>query len=316
MNNKIRKTHKRKFIEYRYIIYLVVLISLLQFWTLKTYFQEIEIKIPEDLFKAPVEFPITELTLEESYKQSELFYSKTAEGQDVLAEENLEGHDQEQTFNSDQMIIEDNTTSIKASDIQDNKYTNGIEGITLSEIQKKIVLRALEMLDENIEYKYKYYPETGYPTENAGISTDVIAIVLRDCGYDLMELIYKDMSEHKEAYPMDIKGSDNINKYMDFRHVFFQETFFSRHALELPKKYIPGDENNNIQWQPGDIVFFQIDKDNPHKDLAGIISPHKNEDGIPLVIMNSKELGKVSEADVLLEYDIKGHYRYPYPEVE
>ena len=56
----------------------------------------------------------------------------------------------------------------------------------------------MELLDEDIEYKYQYYPDTGYPNGKYWISTDVISIVLRDSGYDLMELVYKDMSEHPD----------------------------------------------------------------------------------------------------------------------
>ncbi len=126
-----------------------------------------------------------------------------------------------------------------------------------------------------------------------------------------MELIYKDMSEHKDDYPMDIKGRKQAIKYIDFRDVFFQEQFFRRHALELPLEFEVDDPNNIILWQAGDILYFQFDPDNPYKDLGGFVSPHKNEDGIPLVIMISAEFGGISEVDVLKEYDIVGHFRYP-----
>ena len=90
-----------------------------------------------------------------------------------------------------------------------------------------------------------------------------------------MELIFKDMSEHKEDYPMDIKGRNEAIKYIDFRDVFFQEQFFRRHALELPLEFNPDDPNNTILWQPGDILYFQFDPDNPYKDLGGFVSPTK-----------------------------------------
>ena len=65
------------------------------------------------------------------------------------------------------------------------------------------------------------------------ISTDVVSVVLKDCGYDLMELVYDDMSKHIDAYPMNIKGSKNPDKKTDFRVVYFQQKFFQRNALEL-----------------------------------------------------------------------------------
>ncbi len=111
---------------------------------------------------------------------------------------------------------------------------------------------------------------------------------------------------------MDIKGRKTSIKHIDFRDVFFQEKFFNRNALTtLPHEYDKDDVDNSLLWQPGDIVYFQFDENNPYADLGGLISPHTNDDGIPLVIMISSELGKVSEVDKLLEYKIVGHYRYP-----
>jgi len=313
MKSKIRKAKKIKIIRYRYIIYSVILICLLQFWTLKTFYQEREIKLSENLFTAQKEFPISELILDISYNQSESTSSENAGEQPSTKEDNIK----EEDLNQGQIIDGSNNYSDETSEAQGEKYTGEIEGINLSKIQKKIVLRSLELLDENIKYGYITYPE-GYPDdENVYISTDVISVVLRDSGYNLMELIYEDMLEHKDDYPMDIKERKDPIKYIDFRDVFFQEQFFKRHALgELPTEYTPEDEDNNILWQPGDIVFFQFDEENPYKDLGGLISPHKNNNGVPLVIMISKEFGRVKEADVLLEYKIIGHYRYPPPEVE
>ncbi len=308
MENRIRKTRIRKTPSYRYIPYLVILICLLQIWTLKTYYKEREIKLPENLFTTQKEFPISELTLDIPYIQLE---SDSTEN--VTDNEGAGDH----TENQNQAGENSDNYSNGTLEAPDEKYTMEIEGLNLSEVQKKIVLRSLEMLDEDIEYGYRTYVDTGYPTENIYISTDVISVVLRDSGYDLMELIYEDMLKHKDDYPMDIKGRKDPVKYIDFRDVFFQEQFFKRHALgELPTEYTPGDENNNFLWQPGDILYFQFDEENPYKDLGGLVSPRSSENGIPLVIMISKEFGKVKEVDVLLEYKIIGHYRYPLPELE
>lgn len=295
----------------RYLVYFIIIVALIQFWLLKTYFREIETKLPEDLFSLPIKFPISESTLMKSYYELgkvPVDISAPKEATASMANETKEP-EETQTGGAATLSTTETESGLSASETPNSLFS-------LSEEQKKIIFRALELLNENIEYGYQYYPETGYPTDNKWISTDVVAMVLKDCGYDLMELIYKDMSEHKEAYPMDLKGSKNLDKYMDFRQVYFQETFFKRYALELPSEYIPGDETNNLQWQPGDVVFFEVDKDNPGKDVVGIISSHKNDRGVPLVIMCTKDLGKLSEVDVLEEYKIKGHYRYPYPEVD
>lgn len=290
MEERIRKKQFRKNISYKYFIYIVAIIALLQLLTLRACYQEKIFKLPEKLFSSKIDFPISELTLDITYGEPE---SGSIEDSDAY------------------MTEEDSAIE------SDENQSNDIESHNLSDIQRDIVLKALELLDEDIKYGYDVFPDTGYPSSNVWISTDVISVTLRDCGYDLMELIYEDMNEHKEDYPMDIKGRKTAIKYIDFRNVFFQEQFFKRNALTtLPLEYDKENENNNFLWQAGDIVYFQFDENNPHMDLGGFISPNKNNDGIPLVIMISKELGNVREVDKLLEYKIVGHFRYPPPEVD
>ena len=290
MEERVRKKQFRKNINYKYFIYIVVIIALLQLLTLRACYQEKIFKLPEKLFSSKIDFPISELTLDITYGEPE---SRFMEDSDAY------------------MTEED--SAIESYENQ----SNDIESHNLSDIQKEIVLKALELLDEDIKYGYDVFPDTGYPSSNVWISTDVISVTLRDCGYDLMDLICEDMNEHKEDYPMDIKGRKTAIKYIDFRDVFFQEQFFKRNALTtLPAEYDKENEDNSFLWQPGDIVYFQFDENNPYADLGGFISPHKNNDGVPLVIMISKEFGKVREVDKLMEYKIVGHFRYPPPEVD
>ena len=173
----------------------------------------------------------------------------------------------------------------------------------------------MKLPEEGIVYAYQNYPETGYPNEKNWISTDVISVVLNDCGYDLMELMYKDMTEHIDAYPMDIRGTKTPSKKSDFRVVYFQQKFFQRNALELPITFDAKDPANLLQWQPGDNVYFHVDAKNPGKDIGGMISNHKSCTGIPLVIMITADLGKVTEIDALSTLKASGHFRYPYPEL-
>ena len=264
--------------------------ALLQLLTLRACYQEKIFKLPENLFSSKIDFPISELTLDITYEEPESGFMEDS----------------------------DTSTTEEDSAIESDENQSGdIESQNLTDIQKNIILKTLKLLDEDIEYGYEVFPDTGYPSSNVWISTDVISVTLRDCGYDLMELIYKDMNEHKEDYPMDIKNRETAIKYIDFRDVFFQEKFFKRNALTtLPHEYDKENEDNNFLWQPGDIVYFQFDENNPYADLGGFISPNTNDEGTPLVIMISSELGKVSEADKLMEYKIVGHYRYPPPEVD
>ena len=298
MSTKYRNIHKRKSREYRYIVFFVILLLALQVWLLRGYYKELVVKIPDKLFASTRSFPVSELTIDSEYSYSELTNEDqievpTAEEAITEMEESLAPQQEPEEM------------------LEETEEVNNVQEI--SEVQRKIVLRLNELIEEDIEYGYEVFPETGYPTNNIWISTDVISVVLKDVGFDLMEMIYEDMGAHKEDYPLDIKGRNEPIKYIDFRDVFFQEQFFKRNALELNLEWDPADPNNDIQWQPGDIVYFQFDPENPYMDLGGFISSRTNDDGVPLVIMISKEFGSVSEVDVLEEYTIVGHFRYPNP---
>ncbi len=295
MKERQKKFEYRKIINYRYFIFIAFLVALLQLWLLRSFYTEQVFKLPDELFTLQKDYPVSELTLDIKSDES---------GLEILQDSD----------SSDKEIQDDpNATESPVLEANNSSLVNGIE---LTEIQKKIVLKILNLLNEDITYGYETFPETGYPTNNVWISTDVISVTLNESGYDIMELINEDMTRHKEDYPMDIKGRTTAVKYIDFRDVFFQEQFFKRNGLELPLEFDLVDEDNNILWQPGDIVYFQFDPENPYKDLGGLISPHNNDDGIPLVIMISGEFGKVAEVDKLMEYKIVGHFRYPPLDIE
>lgn len=290
------RTGRKKFtgiLNYRYFIYAGIIIALLQFLALQNFYQEQKIiKLPEKLFQSLIEYPIEEFT------------------PDLVMEKYDPGS------NGDSAVLEEESENGEAAQNETLETDPGLGDIILADIQKQIVLGLLELTEKDIEYGYEVFPDSGYPSNNIWISTDIISMILNDNGFDLMELMYEDMTEHKEDYPMDIKGRKEAIKYIDFRDVFFQEQFFKRHALELPTDYTIDDPNNAILWQPGDILYFQFDPENPYKDLGGFVSSRKNEEGVPLIIMISAELGSISETDMLLAYTIVGHFRYPPPEVD
>ena len=296
---RTRKIQVRKSQGLKIIVFAIIVLSAVQVWFLINNYKEIVTKIPIDLFKAPVSYPISEL---------------------VINLPLLDSEGNATTSNGSSTQGETDTTSTVTSEGQAGDTTETTnpneQAFELSDVQKKIVIKLMDLIGSDITWGYKLYPDTGYPTENIWASTDVIAMVLKDLGYDLMELINKDMIDHSEDYPLDIKNRKNPIKYIDFRDTFFQEQFFKRNALELDNEYIPDNKDNVIQWQPGDIVYFQFDPDNPYKDYGGFISSRTNDQGVPLVIMLSKELVKISEVAKLLEYKVVGHFRYPNPYAE
>lgn len=294
---KAKKIQIRKSQGFKVTVFAVIVFSAVQVWFLYKNYKEIVTKLPDNLYASPLSFPVSELTINSKYQPP-------AESQEngqiaVTAEETIS------------LETADTTAAESVETTAENT-----QEFVLTDVQKKIVLRLMALIEEDIQYGYKVYKETGYPNENIWISTDVIAMVLKDAGYDLMELINKDMADHREDYPLDIKNRKDPIKYIDFRDVFFQEQFFKRNALELEKKFIPGNKENMIQWQPGDIVYFQFDPENPYQDLGGFISSRNSDNGVPLVIMISKEFERVVETDKLQEYIIVGHFRYPNPYTE
>ena len=145
--------------------------------------------------------------------------------------------------------------------------------------QTDILNNVRNYISKNPKYKSKYY-ETGYPNDEYGVCTDVVAFGLKDAGYDLMELVNEDIHNNREKYNI-----ENVDKNIDFRRVRNLDIYF---------------RNNHIALT---IVF---------KDHIGIISDKRNKKGIPLLIHHANPLQVNYEEDVLELYGqdyIIGHYR-------
>lgn len=143
------------------------------------------------------------------------------------------------------------------------------------------------------KYKSKYY-ETGYPDDEYGVCTDVVANGLKGAGYDLKELVNEDIINNKEKYNIEV-----IDKNIDFRRVRNLDIYLKNNSISLTKELSQIEE-----WQGGDIIVF--------KDHIGIISDKRNKKGIPLLIHHANPLQVNYEEDVLELYGqdyIIGHYR-------
>ena len=138
------------------------------------------------------------------------------------------------------------------------------------------------------KYKSKYY-RTGYPDDEFGVCTDVIAFGMKGAGYDLRELVDADIKMNKRLYQVDV-----VDKNIDFRRVNNLRIFFERNTKSLTT-----DLTDVKEWQGGDIIVF--------KTHIGVVSDKRNLRGIPFIIHNG---GLFYEEDVL-EYrtDIVGHFR-------
>ena len=157
--------------------------------------------------------------------------------------------------------------------------------------QTDILNNVRDYIKTNPKYKSKYYA-TGYPNDEYGVCTDVVAFGLKGAGYDLMNLVNEHIKTNRNLYDIDV-----IDKNIDFRRVQNLKVYLDNNAIILTT-----DINKIEEWQGGDIVVF--------KNHIGIVSDKRNKKGIPFIIHHANPYQRYYEEDIL-EYrnDIIGHYR-------
>lgn len=157
--------------------------------------------------------------------------------------------------------------------------------------QTDILLSVKSYIKTKPKYKSKYYG-TGYPDDEYGVCTDVVAFGLLNAGYDIKELLNEDVKNNPDKY--NIKSRD---KNIDFRRVNNLKVYLDKNAISLTT-----DIHAYEEWQGGDIVVFE--------KHIGIISDNRNKKGIPFVIHHATAYQSSYEEDILpYQSDIVGHYR-------
>lgn len=186
--------------------------------------------------------------------------------------------------------------------IPHKKYTNEDFNITtyVSKIDKDndgvddqtdILNNVRNYVKTKPKYKSKYYG-TGYPDDDYGVCTDVVAFGLRDAGYDLKELVNEHVKANRNLYDIEV-----VDKNIDFRRVLNLKTYFDYNAISLTTDIYKIDE-----WQGGDVVVF--------KKHIGIVSDKRNKKGVSFIIHHANPFQKYYEEDILEHRDdIIGHYR-------
>ena len=157
--------------------------------------------------------------------------------------------------------------------------------------QTDILNNVRDYIKTNPKYKSKYYA-TGYPNDEYGVCTDVVAFGLKGAGYDLMNLVNEHIKSNRNLYDIDV-----IDKNIDFRRVQNLKVYLDNNVIVLTN-----DINKIKEWQGGDIVVF--------KNHIGIVSDKRNKKGISFIIHHTNPYQRYYEEDIL-EYrnDIIGHYR-------
>ena len=176
--------------------------------------------------------------------------------------------------------------NIKTYISETDKDNDGIDD------QPDILNNVRDYIKTNPKYKSKYYDATGYPNDEYGVCTDVVAFGLKGAGYDLMNLVNEHIKTNRNLYDIDV-----IDKNIDFRRVQNLKVYLDNNAIALTN-----DINKIKEWQGGDIVVF--------KNHIGIVSDKRNKKGISFIIHHANPYQRYYEEDIL-EYrnDIIGHYR-------
>lgn len=186
--------------------------------------------------------------------------------------------------------------------IPHRKYTDEDFGITtyqsvrdadgdMVDDQTDILQSAKDYVATKPKYKSKYYAG-GYPDDEYGVCTDVVAQALLGAGYDLRYLVDQDIRLHLDDYEI-----DEADNKIDFRRVKNLKVYFRNTAIALTTDVAEIEE-----WQGGDIVVFF--------GHVGIVSDSRNRKGIPFVIHHGHPLQASYEEDILETWgEIVGHYR-------
>ena len=157
--------------------------------------------------------------------------------------------------------------------------------------QTDILMNTRKYISTRPKYKSKYY-DNGYPDDEYGVCTDVVAFALKDAGYDLRELVNEHIKANRNLYDIDV-----IDKNIDFRRVSNLKVYFDYNAIKLTT-----DIKKIEEWQGGDIVVF--------KRHIGIVSDKRNYKGINFIIHHANPYQKYYEEDILEHHkDVIGHYR-------
>jgi len=163
---------------------------------------------------------------------------------------------------------------------------------------------AKEQIGVTLHYDPAYvklaYPLGDVPIER-GVCTDVVVRALRRVGYDLQELVHRDMKGAWSAYPHPAQWKlKRPDPNIDHRRVPNLATFFTRHGIAL------GVSKHAQDYAAGDIVTWQVPPGLPH---IGLVADVRTAGGVPLVIHNIGNGTRME--DRLFAYPITGHYRFP-----
>jgi uncharacterized protein len=169
-----------------------------------------------------------------------------------------------------------------------------------------IVNAARSQIGVTLQYQPAYekmaYPNGDVPRAR-GVCTDVIIRALRDArGLDLQQEVHVDMAKNLLSYPKNWGAKQKLDSNIDHRRVPNLMVYFARSKLSVSGAGV----RTTPTYLAGDIVAWNLGRGLQH---IGIVTDKKTSTGTPLVVHN---IGRGAlEEDILHEYKIIGHYRFP-----
>jgi uncharacterized protein len=176
-----------------------------------------------------------------------------------------------------------------------------------SAFTQQLVAAAIERTQHMVRYDPAYvripYPNGDVPGDT-GVCTDEIIRIYRAVGIDLQKEVHEDMEANFSTYPNQARwGLAHTDTNIDHRRVPNLMVFFSRKGLKLPPSLRSED------YSPGDLVAWDLGGNVAH--IGMVIDRKSPQSGRHLIIHNIGAGPKME--DVLFNWRITGHYRYPSP---
>jgi uncharacterized protein YijF (DUF1287 family) len=167
---------------------------------------------------------------------------------------------------------------------------------------KQIVEAAIAQTKITTGYDPAYvaidYPWGDVPMET-GVCSDVLVRAFRKTGIDLQKEVHEDMARARSEYPTKW-GANRPDSNIDHRRVLNLTTYFARQNKAVPITI------NREDYLPGDIVAWKLSDGVDH---IGIVVNLWTEASNGYLIVHNIGAGARAE-DVLLNWEIIGHYRY------
>ncbi len=142
------------------------------------------------------------------------------------------------------------------------------------------------------------YPRGDVPM-NTGVCSDVLVRAFRSAGIDLQKEVHEDMARGWDEYPKRW-GLSKPDSNIDHRRVPNLMKYFERKGKAVPITDEPDD------YLPGDIVAWDLGGGVYHIGMVTNMLSETQREGL---IVHNIGAGTRIE-DVLLNWTIKGHYRY------